>query len=98
MFKREMGVSPLAYQRALRAGSMRAALKQGETVTHAIYEAGFTSSSRAYEGTQLGMTPRKFAQGGKGERIGWWSAQSHFGWIIVGATERGLCWLSLAQT
>jgi AraC family transcriptional regulator of adaptative response/methylated-DNA-[protein]-cysteine methyltransferase len=98
LFKREMGVSPLAYQRALRAGGLRSALKQGETVTNAIYEAGFGSASRAYEGTQLGMTPRRFAQGGKGECIGWCAAASKFGWMIVGATERGLCWLSLAAT
>lgn len=98
LFKREMGVSPLAYQRALRAGSLREALKRGETVTQAIYEAGFGSSSRAYEGTQLGMTPRRFAQGGKGERIGWCAAHTAFGWIMVGATERGLCWLSLGPT
>jgi AraC family transcriptional regulator, regulatory protein of adaptative response / methylated-DNA-[protein]-cysteine methyltransferase len=98
LFKREMGVSPLAYQRALRAGSLRSALKQGETVTNAIYAAGFGSASRAYEGTQLGMTPRRFSQGGKGERIGWCAAASKFGWIIVGATERGLCWLSLGAT
>ena len=98
LFKREMGVSPLAYQRALRAGELRSALKQGETVTNAIYEAGFGSASRAYEGTQLGMTPRRFAQGGKGERIGYAAANSPFGWMIVGATERGLCWLSLAAT
>ena len=50
LFKREMGVSPLQYQRALRAGSLRAALKKGEPVTEAIYNAGFGSSSRAYEG------------------------------------------------
>jgi len=96
LFKREMGVSPLAYQRALRAGSLRNALKQGDTVTNAIYEAGFGSASRAYEGSQLGMTPLRFAQGAKGERIGWWSAPSQFGWIVVGATARGVCWLSLA--
>jgi AraC family transcriptional regulator, regulatory protein of adaptative response / methylated-DNA-[protein]-cysteine methyltransferase len=97
-FKREMGVSPLDYQRALRAGSLRSALKQGGTVTNAIYEAGFSSASRAYEGTQLGMTPSRFAQGGKGERIGWCCSSSKLGCIIVGATERGLCWLSLAAT
>jgi AraC family transcriptional regulator of adaptative response/methylated-DNA-[protein]-cysteine methyltransferase len=98
LFKREMGVSPLAYQRALRVGTLRSALKKGDTVTNAIYEAGFGSASRAYEGTQLGMTPQRFAQGGKGERIGWCSARTPFGWIIVGATERGLCWLSLGAT
>ncbi len=98
MFKREMGASPLAYQRALRAGSLRKALKKGDTVTNAIYEAGFGSSSRAYEGAQLGMTPARFAKGGAGERIGYTTARSQFGWIVVGATGRGLCWLALAGT
>jgi AraC family transcriptional regulator of adaptative response/methylated-DNA-[protein]-cysteine methyltransferase len=98
LFKREMGVSPLAYQRALRASRMRGALKQGGTVTDAIYNAGFSSSSRAYEANQLGMTPQRFAQGAKGEQIGHASARTPFGWMIVGATERGLCWLALANS
>jgi len=67
-------------------------------VTNAIYSAGFGSSSRGYDGAQLGMTPARFAKGGLGEQIGWCSAHSPFGWVIVGATERGLCWLSLAGT
>ena len=96
LFKREMGVSPLAYQRALRVGSLRASLKKGSSVTEAVYDAGFSSSSRAYEDAPLGMTPSRFAEGGRGERIGYCAAASPFGWIIVGATERGLCWLSLA--
>jgi AraC family transcriptional regulator of adaptative response/methylated-DNA-[protein]-cysteine methyltransferase len=98
LFKQKLGVSPLQYQRALRAGSLRSALKQGANVTDAIYEAGFGSSSRAYEGAALGMTPGRFAAGGKGERIGWAAAKSQFGWMVVGATERGLCWLALAGT
>jgi AraC family transcriptional regulator, regulatory protein of adaptative response / methylated-DNA-[protein]-cysteine methyltransferase len=96
LFKREMGVSPLQYQRALRAGALRASLKEGSSVTTAIYDAGFNSASRAYEGAPLGMTPQRFAQGGRGERIGYTAARTPFGWMIVGATERGLCWLSLA--
>jgi AraC family transcriptional regulator of adaptative response/methylated-DNA-[protein]-cysteine methyltransferase len=98
LFKKEVGVSPLQYQRALRAGRLRSELRQGGSVTDAIYEAGFGSSSRAYEGSALGMTPARFAQGGRGERIGFAAAPSTFGWIIVGATARGLCWLSLAST
>ena len=97
-FKEAMGVSPLQYQRALRAGTLRGALRQRDTVTDAIYEAGFGSASRAYDGATLGMTPTRFAHGGEGEQIRWCSARSPFGWIIVGATERGLCWLSLAAT
>jgi AraC family transcriptional regulator, regulatory protein of adaptative response / methylated-DNA-[protein]-cysteine methyltransferase len=98
LFKESMKVSPLQYQRALRAGRLRTALKQGETVTDAIYTAGFESPSRAYEGAQLGMTPARFAQGGKGEEIRWAAGPSPFGWVIVGETRRGLCWLSLAGT
>ena len=98
LFKREMGVSPLGYQRALRASRLRGALKKGGTVTDAIYNAGFSSSSRAYEANQLGMTPQRFARGGEGEQILHATARTPFGWMIVGATERGLCWLSLAGT
>jgi AraC family transcriptional regulator of adaptative response/methylated-DNA-[protein]-cysteine methyltransferase len=98
LFKREMGVSPLGYQRALRAASLRGALKQGDSVTDAIYNAGFGSSSRAYESAQLGMTPARFAAGGSGETIGFTTARTPFGWMVVGATERGLCWLALGAT
>jgi AraC family transcriptional regulator of adaptative response/methylated-DNA-[protein]-cysteine methyltransferase len=98
LFKKELGVSPLGYQRALRSGRLRSQLKQGGSVTEAIYEVGFGSSSRAYEGAQLGMTPARFAQGGRGEHIGYAAAKTDFGWVIVGATARGLCWLALAST
>jgi AraC family transcriptional regulator of adaptative response/methylated-DNA-[protein]-cysteine methyltransferase len=98
LFRQSMGVSPLQYQRALKAGRLRAALKNGEAVTDAIYTAGFESASRGYDGAQLGMTPARFARGGKGEEIRWATGPSPFGWVIVGETQRGLCWLSLAAT
>jgi AraC family transcriptional regulator, regulatory protein of adaptative response / methylated-DNA-[protein]-cysteine methyltransferase len=98
VFKQAMGASPSQYQRALRAGSLRNELKGGASVTDAIYNAGFNSSSRAYEADPLGMTPAKFAAGGRGERIGYATGATPFGWMIVGATERGLCWLALADT
>jgi AraC family transcriptional regulator of adaptative response/methylated-DNA-[protein]-cysteine methyltransferase len=97
-FKKELGVSPLQYQRALRATRLRNGLRQGGTVTDAIYEAGFGSSSRAYESSTLGMTPARFAKGGKGEHIDWATARTPFGWMVVGSTERGLCWLALGST
>lgn len=96
LFRRQMGVSPLQYQRALRAGALRARLKGKGSVTDAIYSAGFSSSSRAYDGVQLGMTPARFARGGEGEQIGYCTAASPFGWMIAGATARGLCWLAIA--
>jgi AraC family transcriptional regulator, regulatory protein of adaptative response / methylated-DNA-[protein]-cysteine methyltransferase len=97
-FKQHYGASPLEYQRSLRVGSLRSNLKLGATVTDAIYAAGFGSSSRVYEGAALGMTPGSFARGGFGEHIGYATASSPFGWVVVGATLRGLCWLALAAT
>ena len=81
---RVAGLSPFTVQRLFKRD--------------AIYEAGFGSSSRAYEGSGLGMTPAKFAQGGRGEEIGYTTARSPFGWLVVGATGRGLCWLALGET
>jgi AraC family transcriptional regulator of adaptative response/methylated-DNA-[protein]-cysteine methyltransferase len=98
LFKQSMGVSPLEYQRALRNASLRVELKKGDSVTNAIYNAGFGSSSRAYEGAALGMTPARFAQGGKGEKIRYATARSTFGWVVLGGTERGLCWLAIGGT
>ena len=98
LFKKQMGASPLAYQRALRASELRGALKKGTRVTDAVYEAGYSSPSRAYDGAALGMTPSRFARGGQGERIGFTTARTPFGWMIVGATARGLCWLALGAT
>jgi AraC family transcriptional regulator of adaptative response/methylated-DNA-[protein]-cysteine methyltransferase len=100
LFKQSMSVSPAAYQRAIRANGFRGQLRGGETsVTTAIYEAGYGSSSRAYEKTPLGMTPGRFLAGGRGEKIGFAVAESSgadtLGWIIVGSTERGICWLAL---
>ncbi len=97
-FKAAMGATPLNYQRALRANELRKELRKGNTVTDSIYAAGYNSSSRVYEGAGLGMTPARFAAGGRGEEIRYATERTSYGWIIVGATSRGLCWLALAST
>jgi AraC family transcriptional regulator of adaptative response/methylated-DNA-[protein]-cysteine methyltransferase len=105
LFKQAMGITPAQYQRAIRANSFRQQLHhEGADVTSAIYEAGYGSSSRVYEQTPLGMTPGRFLAGGRGETIRFAVAQcstsksSSMGWVIVGGTERGLCWLAMADT
>lgn len=103
IFKKAMGVSPAEYQRAMRAHGLRGQLRNGGTdVTTAIYEAGYGSSSRAYEKQPLGMTPGRFLAGGRGEKIGYAVGDTTQtgvpGWVIVGATERGICWLALGDT
>lgn len=99
LFKKEMGATPAQYQRSLKASRLRNQLQEGATVTEAIYEAGYGSSSRAYEHTPLGMTPGKFLAGGKGESIRFAVAEAKgFGWVIVGATSRGICWLAISDS
>jgi len=103
LFKQAMGATPSQYQRAIRANALRSQLRDGETsVTTAIYDAGYGSSSRAYENTPLGMTPGRFLAGGRGEKIGFATAESsgagRLGWIIVASTSRGICWLALGDS
>ncbi len=96
LFRKRTGVTPAAYARAVRARRMEAALRNGERVTDAIYEAGFSGPGRFYAAAdqRLGMAPSAWRRGGGGEVIRWASADTSFGPIIVAATERGICRLT----
>ncbi len=93
LFKRTLGISPRQYQQARRTGKFRQALHGNGTITDAIYEAGYSSSSRAYENTnaQLGMTPSAFRRRGSGISISYTIAGSALGKVLVATTSRGVC-------
>jgi AraC family transcriptional regulator of adaptative response/methylated-DNA-[protein]-cysteine methyltransferase len=99
VFKATTGVSPRAYFEALRARRAHAALRDAPSVTHAIHDAGFGSSSRFYEhaDASLGMTPSAFRAGGAGQRIRWTVEACALGAILVAATERGVCAIELGD-
>ena len=92
-FKAAYGVSPYEYAEACRTRSLKAGLRQGASVTEAIYEAGYGSSSRVYERSDesLGMTPSAYREGGRGARIDYAVASSALGRVLVAATDRGVC-------
>jgi AraC family transcriptional regulator of adaptative response/methylated-DNA-[protein]-cysteine methyltransferase len=94
-FKRRMGISPRAYADARRAERLRAALRAEDSVTGAVYAAGYGASSRVYENAPLGMTPATYRRGGQGMEIHYTIVDSALGRLLVGATERGLCAVSL---
>lgn len=98
-FKRLFGVSPREYVQARRADHLKQALRRGETVTRASFEAGYGSTSRAYEGAtaRLGMTPATYRRGGEGLQIRFCVVPSPLGRLLVAATERGLCAVSLGE-
>lgn len=99
LFKRVTGVTPGAYVRARRAERVRAALARSESVTAALYEAGFNSSGRFYEAAKgmLGMAPSRYRAGGVDTRIRFAVGQCSLGAILVAATERGLCAIHLGE-
>lgn len=99
LFKRVMGVSPRDYADARRNAAFRAQLKNGQSIAQATYGAGYGSSSRVYERAErmLGMTPASYAKGGKGAVICYDIVDSPLGRLLVAATARGLCFLSLGR-
>ncbi|NNC72305.1 MAG: bifunctional DNA-binding transcriptional regulator/O6-methylguanine-DNA methyltransferase Ada [Sphingomonadaceae bacterium] len=96
IFKRAMGVTPAAYARGVRAERAGRALNEEDSVTAAIYEAGYSGPARFYEdsGKRLGMTPSAWRKGGKGVTIRWTTAKTQFGILLVAATDRGICRLA----
>jgi AraC family transcriptional regulator of adaptative response/methylated-DNA-[protein]-cysteine methyltransferase len=99
-FKAAVGVTPKEYVEGCRLAALKEKLRSGHTVTDAIYEAGFGSSSRVYErvDTRLGMIPSEYRAGGKGVRISYVTVESPLGRMMVGATDRGLCFIQFAES
>src|SRR5262249_46570501 len=93
MFKKVTGISPREYQQAQRASKFKTALHGDVRITDAIYDAGYGSSSRAYENVpaQLGMTPSAFRGNGQGTEIRYTILSTALGKLLVAATPRGLC-------
>lgn len=93
LFRRATGVTPAAYVRAERAKRAERALKESDTVTEALYDAGYAAPARFYADVpdRLGMTPSAWRGGGRGETIRWGVAETDFGPLLVAATERGIC-------
>ena len=99
VFKGVTGVTPKAYGQAHRAGRVAAGLRDAGTVTEAIYDAGYSSSSRFYESSneRLGMTPTAYRKGGAGTRIRFAVGECSLGAILVATTDKGVCAILLGD-
>lgn len=99
-FTRVLGVSPREYQAQLRLSDVRHNLAEpGSSVTQAIYQAGYSSSSRFYEkaADDLGMSPTRFRHRGLGESIRFAIARCELGLLLLAATSRGVCSVMLGD-
>jgi AraC family transcriptional regulator, regulatory protein of adaptative response / methylated-DNA-[protein]-cysteine methyltransferase len=92
LFKTVTGVTPKAYANARRAARVRAQLMRTETVTQAIYEAGFNSNGRFYSTSDdmLGMTPSHYRSGGTQEELHFAVGQCSLGAILVATSAKGV--------
>lgn len=99
-FKSVMGVSPSQYAEACRIGKFKRGVRDGESVTNAIYDAGFGSSSRLYEraASRLGMTPATYGKGGRGAVIRYAIVETSLGLLLVAATDKGVCSVALGDS
>lgn len=99
MFKRVTGVTPKAYAAAHRQRRVQDHLRAGSSVTDTVYAAGFSSSGRFYEAApkMLGMRPSVYRDGGVGESVWHATARCSLGWVLVAATARGVCAISLGD-
>ena len=99
VFKRVLGITPKEYVAARRIGRFKQELKRRKHVSPALYEAGYSSSSRVYEHAheQLGMTPAKYARGGAGIGIAYTTVPTSLGRLLVAASERGVCRVALGD-
>lgn len=96
IFKRDLGVSPAEYARALRNRRTEVALKANGRVTDAVYDAGYSGPSSFYSDAKerLGMTPSAWRDGGRGETIRWTHFDSPLGEMLIAATSKGICRLT----
>jgi AraC family transcriptional regulator of adaptative response/methylated-DNA-[protein]-cysteine methyltransferase len=99
-FKDIMGITPRQYAESQRLKRFKANVRDGASVTDAMYDAGYGSSRALYEksSAQLGMTPATYGRGGKGMRIVYTIADSPLGRLLVAATERGVCSVALGDS
>jgi AraC family transcriptional regulator, regulatory protein of adaptative response / methylated-DNA-[protein]-cysteine methyltransferase len=100
LFRRTLGVTPKEFAMSLRAQRLRDGLVEGGTVAGAIFGAGFGSVARGYDESagELGMTPGEYRKGGEGRSIRFATAETSLGWVLVAATDRGLCWIELGDS
>ncbi len=99
LFKKVAGVTPRAYAAQIKARRAADGLRTAETITEAIYDAGFNSSSRFYKSSaaRLGMTPTAVRRGGKGAAIRFAIGQASLGAVLVAATDKGVCAIMLGD-
>lgn len=99
VFTEGAGVSPKRFLQAIAAGEARKAMADGASVLDAAMEAGLSGPSRLHDLflASEGMTPGAYRKKGEGQTIRYGIVDGPFGATLIGATDKGIAWLSFAE-
>lgn len=98
-FKAVVGLTPKQYLATVRLRKLKHGLSKGKSVDRAAHDAGYGSTSRIYEKADLslGMTPLQYRRGGEGISISYESVPTPLGLMMIGATDRGICFVGFGE-
>ncbi len=98
-FKAITGITPKAYARAWREAQLRQELAQANSVTEALFAAGFNSFSGFYQHSNrtLGMTPKTYRAGGANEQLHFAVGDTSLGAILVASSAKGVVCVTLGD-
>jgi len=96
VFKAGAGVSPKRFLQYLAAGEAKRAMANGESILDASFSAGLSGPSRLHDLFLVSeaMTPGAYRNKGEGLTIRYASIDGPLGRVLIGATDKGVCWLS----
>lgn len=99
-FKAVVGVTPKQYLAGVRLARFKDGLQASKTIDAAVYDAGYGSASRVYEQatTRLGMTPAQYRRAGAGVSISYGTLETPVGLMMIGATDRGVCFVQFGES
>lgn len=101
LFSEWAGTSPKKFLQYTSLEHAKKLLKKNQaTIAETAFETGLSGTSRLHDLfiNIEGMTPAEYKNGGKNLTINYSFAESPFGNIIVASTEKGICFMSFAES
>lgn len=99
-FKAVVGLTPKQYVEASRLKKLKGGLNSSRPVTEAVFDAGYSSLSGVYSraDTRLGMSPKQYRAGGRDVAISYAGIDCALGRMMIGATDRGVCFVQFGES
>lgn len=99
LFRRWAGVTPKRFLQFLTLEHAKAALAEGRSVLETSWDVGLSGPGRLHDlfVAVEAVTPGEFKQRGAGLTVKYGYADSPFGRVLTGLTDRGLCGLTFTD-